>query len=94
LDNACFPTGGGVMTDDDLEVPLPKAHSAPEVVAPTNKVNVALPFGNIHIEESSKDLAELSRIVADLAFVIESLAPGPKVKALREQSQLLAARLR
>jgi hypothetical protein len=36
-----------------------KAHSGPDVVAPTNKVNVALPFGTIHIEESSKELAEL-----------------------------------
>ena len=81
------------MADDDLGVQPSKAHSAPEVVAPTNKVNVALPFGNIHIEESSKDLAELSRIVADLASVIEGLAPGPKIKKLREQSQLLASRL-
>jgi hypothetical protein len=57
-------------------------------------VNVALPFGSIHIEETSKDLAELSRLVADLASILEGLAPGPKVKKLREQSQLLVARLR
>ena len=82
------------MAHDDLEVPTSKKLSAPEVVAPTNKVNVALPFGNIHIEESSKELAELSMIVADLASAIEGLAPGPKAKRLREQSQLLATRLR
>jgi len=82
------------MANDDLEVPPPKAHSAPGVVAPTNRVNVAFPFGNIHIEESSKDLAELSGIVADLASVVESLASGPKVKKLREQAELLTARLR
>jgi len=83
-----------MMAEKDLQAPTPKAHSAPEVVAPTSRVNVALPFGSIHIEESSKDLAELSSIVADLASAVESLAPGPKAKKLREHAQLLAARLR
>ena len=59
------------MADDDPEVPPARAHAAPEVVAPTNRVNVALPFGSIHIEETSKDLAELSRLVADLASILE-----------------------
>ena len=82
------------MDDDDAEVRPRKTHSAPEVVAPTNKVNVALPFGKIQIEESSKDLAELARIVTDLASILEGLAPGPQVKKLREQAQVVAARLR
>ena len=82
------------MAENDRAVPPTKSGSAPEVVAPTTKVNVALPFGSIHIEESSKDLAELSRLVADLASAVESLAPGPKVKKLREESKALAARLR
>ena len=50
-DNVSFLKGGGVMGDDDLERPPPKAHSAPEIVAPTNRANVALPVGNITIEE-------------------------------------------
>ena len=82
------------MAGNDAEVQPVKAHSGPEVVAPTNKVNVALPFGTIHIEESSKDLAELARVVAELASFTEGLAPGPKVKELREQAQVLAAKLR
>jgi len=82
------------MADDARVVPTSKQPSAPEVVAPTNRVNVALPFGNIHIEESSKDLAELSMIVAELASAVEGLVPGPKTKKLREQSRLLATRLR
>lgn len=71
-----------------------RARSAPEVVAPTSRVNVALPFSSIHIEESSKDLAELAAVVADLASAIEGLTPGPKSKKLREQAQALAARFR
>jgi hypothetical protein len=81
------------MLGDDSSVQPPMTRSAPEVVAPTNKVIVALPFGNIHIEESSKDFAELARIVAELIATVEGLAPGPKVKKLREQAQTLAARV-
>jgi len=81
------------MAAGDSGVQPPKARSAPEVVAPTNRVNVALPFGNIHVEESSKDLAELTAIVADLAAIVEEAAPGPKVKRLRERAQLLKTRL-
>jgi hypothetical protein len=56
-------------------------------------VNVALPFGNIHIEESSKDLAELAAIVVELASIVDGLTPGPRIKKLREQAQTLAARV-
>ena len=72
----------------------PKTHSAPEVVAPTSRVNVAFPFSNIRIEESSKELAELAALVAELASTVEGLTPGPKSKKLREQAQALTARLR
>jgi len=71
-----------------------KGHSGPEVVAPTNRVNVALPFGSVHIEESSKELVELAKLVAELAAVTEDLSPGPRVRGLREHAQELALRLR
>ena len=80
------------MAEDDSGLHPIKARSAPEVVAPTNRVNVALPFGSIHIEESSKDLAELAAVVAELVSIVEGLAPGPKVKRLREQVQAVVAR--
>jgi len=82
------------MADDQPEVEHPKAHSAPEVVAATNRVNVALPFSSIHIEESSRDLAELAVVVADLVTIVEGVAPGPKVKRQRERTQMLATRVR
>lgn len=81
------------MADAEMDTQRGEARSAPEVVAPANKVNVALPFGNIHIEESSKDLAELATIVADLALITEGLKPGPKGKKLHDEAEALAARL-
>ena len=72
------------MAGNEAEIQPLKAHSGPEVIAPTNKVNAALPFGTIHIEESSKDLAELARLVAELASFTEGLAPGLTIKKLRE----------
>ena len=67
--------------------------SAPEVVAPTNRINVALPFSNLRVEESTKDLAELSGIVADLVAVVEATSPGPKVEELRERAEVMKSRL-
>jgi len=81
------------MAAGDSGVQPPKARPAPEVVAPTNRVNVALPFGNIHIEESSKDLAELAAIVVELVSIVDELTPGPRIKKVREQVQALAARV-
>ncbi len=78
---------------DGTEVQPTKQRSAPEVVAPTSKVNVALPFSHLHVEESSKDLGELSGIVADLAGIVEEANPGPKVKRVRERAQVLRRRL-
>jgi len=82
------------MAGDESRVQPLKARSGPEVIAPTNRVNVALPFGNvnIHVEESSKDLAELAAVLVELVLIVEDLAPGPRVKKLREQAQALAAR--
>jgi hypothetical protein len=59
------------MADEDSSIQLPtRARSAPEVVAPTNRVNIALPFGNVHVEESSKDLAELAAVMAEVASIV------------------------
>jgi hypothetical protein len=81
------------MAVGDAKAKSAKPHAAPDVIAPTNKVNVALPFGSIHIEESSKDLAELAAVVAELVVMVEGIAPGPKIGALREQAQAIAARV-
>ena len=43
---------------------------APAVVTPLTKVNLALPFSKITVEEPGKDLAELASVVAALAAVM------------------------
>ena len=81
------------LTERQRDVPAAKPRSAPDVVAPTNRVNVALPFSHLHVSESSTDLAELAAIVADLASVVEGALPGTNLKKLRERAQALRARV-
>jgi hypothetical protein len=81
------------MAADGPTTPAARSRSAPEVVAPTSRVNVALPFSHLHVEESSKGLAELAALVADLVVVVEESAPGPRIRKLRERAQALKARV-
>ncbi len=66
----------------------------PTVVTPLTKVNLALPFSKISIEEPGKDLAELASIVAALAAVMERTVDEPFLPELRKRAEVLAARLR
>ena len=81
------------MNDDDSGKQLPKPRSVPDVVAPTNRVNVAFPFSNIHIESRSKDFDELATLVGELLLIVERIEPTEEVRGLRERAQALIARL-
>jgi hypothetical protein len=83
-------TGGDEMTDEAHTAQAPRSRPGPEVVAPTNRVNVAFPFSKITVQEPSKEFAELAAIVAELAVVMEAAAVGPEIKKLRERAQALA----
>jgi hypothetical protein len=72
----------------------PRARSVPRVVAPTNKVTVALPFSKITLEEPGKEVAELAAIVAELTAIMERVAEGPELARLRDRAEALAARTR
>ena len=74
--------------------PARQPHRGPEVVAPINKVNVALPFSQLHVQEASAELVALAAIVGELATLVEGLAPGDDAHQLRERAEALAARLR
>lgn len=63
------------------------------MVAPTTRVNLALPFSKITVEEPGKDLAELASIVAALAAVMERTADDPFLPELRKRAEAFAARL-
>jgi hypothetical protein len=54
-----------------------RTRPAPAIVTPLTKVNLALPFSKITIEEPGKDLAELASVVAALAAVMERTVDEP-----------------
>jgi hypothetical protein len=73
------------MAGDKGTAPASRSHSAPRVVAPRNKVNVALPFGRITAEEPVKikpgdwiSLAGLVVSVAGFSVVIWQLIRDAK----------------
>ena len=65
----------------------------PAVVAPTTRVNIALPFSQFRMQEPSRELAELAAIVGDLIAVVDALAPGPGAREARARLAALVARL-
>lgn len=71
-----------------------RARLAPAIVTPLTKVNLALPFSKIAVEEPSRDTAELASIVAALAAVMERTADDPFLPELHKRAEALAARLR
>lgn len=74
--------------------PSREAEHVPGVVAPSTRVNVALPFSHFKVEEPSRELVELAQVVARLAAVVEEAAPGPQARLARRQADALARRLR
>jgi hypothetical protein len=70
----------------------PMTRKGPEVVAPTNRVNVALPFAKITVQEPSQEFGELATIVAELCAVVGKLAPDPALRQLRDRALALASR--
>jgi hypothetical protein len=61
--------------------------TAPEIVAPTNRINVALPFSQIKLQEPLPDLVELASIVSELARVTGD-------EDIRRRAEALLMRLR
>lgn len=70
-----------------------RARPVPTVVTPLTKVNLALPFSKITVEEPGKDTAELASIVAAMAAVMERTLDEPFLPELRQRAEALAARL-
>ena len=75
-----------------------RPRQAPGVVAPTTRVNLALPFSKITVEEPGRELAELAAVVAGLAAAVERAvvqdAPESDLPELRERADALVTRLR
>jgi len=75
-----------------------RPRQAPGVVVPTTRVNLALPFSKITVEEPGRELAELAAIVAGLAAAVEQAvaqdAPESDLPELRKRADALVTRLR
>ena len=82
------------MADRQTPATARRRIPAPTIVTPLTKVNLALPFSKITVEEPGKDLAELASVVAALAAVLERTADDPFLPELRKRAEALAARLR
>ena len=82
------------MADRQTATAARRTLPAPAIVTPLTKVNLALPFSKITVEEPGKDLAELASTVAALAAVMERTADDPFLPELRKHAEALAARLR
>ena len=82
------------MAEEESTTVARRRRPAPAIVTPLAKVNLALPFSKITIEEPGKDLAELASVVAALAAVMERTVDEPFLPELRKRAEALAARLR
>ena len=71
-----------------------RTRPAPAIVTPLTRVNLALPFSKITVEEPVKELAELASVVAALAAVLERTADDPFLPELRKRAEALGAQLR
>ena len=81
------------MADRQTAAPAQRKIPAPAIVTPLTKVNLALPFSKITVEEPDRATAELASIVAALTAVMERTADDPFLPELRKRAQALAARL-
>jgi hypothetical protein len=82
------------MANNENTAAMRHTKQAPGVVVPTTRVNLALPFSKITVEEPRHDLAELAAIVAGLAAAVERSVTEPGLPELRKRAEILAARLR
>ena len=82
------------MADRQNTAPARRKVPAPAIVTPLTKVNLALPFSKITVEEPDGATAELASIVAALTAVMERTVDDPFLPELRKRAEALAARLR
>jgi hypothetical protein len=81
------------MADRQTAAMAQRKSPAPAIVTPLTKVNLALPFSKITVEEPDGATAELASIVAALAAVMERTSDDPFLPELCKRAQALAGRL-
>lgn len=69
----------------------PAGKRSPGRVDASTRVNVALPFSQLKIEQPSGELVALTTLVADLAAMMAEVAPGPQADELRDRARDLVS---
>ena len=57
------------------------------------RVNLALPFAKIEVQEPSADLVELARVLSDLVTALAGWVPEESLADIRSRAEALSARL-
>lgn len=73
---------------------VPDSTKAPSVHAPSQRINVALPFSQIKLQEASAELRELADLLADVVESLSDSVPEHRLAPLRDKAEALRARLR
>jgi hypothetical protein len=82
------------MASEEGAIVARPTRQAPGMVIPTTRVNLALPFSKITVEEPDGEVAELASIVAALAAIMERTVDNPFLPEVRKRAEAMAARLR
>jgi hypothetical protein len=61
---------------------------------PTSRVNIALPFSQIRMEEPSQDLADVVALIGDLVAALKDTLSATQYEEFEAQVDSLRARLR
>jgi hypothetical protein len=88
---------GSDHTDSDpesVESAKHDKHGGPEVIAPSNRITVALPFSQIKVTEASAELRDLTELLCDLVDSLSSVVPEKQLGPLRGRAEALRAKLR
>ena len=70
------------------------ATKTPRVNAPSQRINVALPFSQIKLQEASAELRDLADLLVEVVEALSDSVPEHRLAPLRDKAEALRARLR
>lgn len=76
-------------------VPDPPDAAKPRTVnAPSQRINVALPFSQIRLQEASAELRDLADLLVEVVEALSDSVPEHRLAPLRDKAEALRARMR
>ncbi|HEY6474536.1 MAG TPA: hypothetical protein VIY26_16695 [Acidimicrobiales bacterium] len=64
------------------------------VNAPSQRINVALPFSQIKLQEASAELRDLADLLVEVIEALSDSVPEHRLAPLRDKAEALRARMR